>query len=117
LIVATAALIMFAVAQFIQSPDPVMLYLFAVLCFILLISAACWIFTSRLYLPGLGLNLLMLPVAFGLLILFARFARVLDISNDWAELVTYAVYDSLLAASCGFWIVKSNPSKSGLLTN
>lgn len=81
--------------------DPITLYLWGILAFVLLISAACWILTGRLYYVGLCLNFLTLPLAFALLYVAAKIVRV---PSEWSELITYPIYFSLLAASCAFWI-------------
>jgi hypothetical protein len=79
-----------------------------VIAFLLLISVACWILTSRLYYPGLLINLLTIPSAITLLFLLVR----LHIGGERSEIVTYLIYDSLVAAACGFWIARNNPAQS-----
>ena len=106
LIVATSALLIslamaFAAGAFLY---PVTAYLIATVAFVLLISIACWILTSKLSYPGLLVNLLTIPIAFALLYLLVS---VLSVPSEWHETVTYQIYDSLLAAACGFWISRT----------
>ena len=119
LIVATSPLVLFATANTLllatattkeNTPtgtillthiDPITLYMWGTVAFVLLISTACWILTAKLYYFGVFLNLLTLPVTFALLHIAAR---ILTVPSDWSELITYPIYFSLLAASCGFWI-------------
>ena len=81
--------------------DPITLYLWGIVAFVLLISLACWILTAKLYYLGVLLNLLTLPVTFALLYIAAR---ILTVPGEWSELITYPIYFSLAAASCAFWI-------------
>lgn len=89
--------------------DPITLYLGAIVTFVLLISVACWILTARLYYVGVLINLLTLPTALALLYVAAKIVRV---PSEWSELITYPIYFSLLAASCGFWIASGESSRS-----
>jgi hypothetical protein len=78
-------------------------YLVGTVAFVLLISTACLVLTAKLYYPGLVINLLTIPVALALLWFLVK---TLTIPGEWSEIVTYSIYDSLLSAACGFWIVK-----------
>lgn len=91
--------------DFFESPSWVLV---AVLAFLFLISIACWILTGRLYYPGVLINLSTLPLALTLLLLLAR---ILNISGERSELVTYPIYHSLIAAGCGYWIARNNPAQ------
>ena len=83
--------------------------LVAVIAFLLLVSAACWILTSRLDYRGVLINLLTLPSAITLLYLLLK---ILSISGERSEIVTYPIYYSLVAAACGYWIARNNPAQS-----
>lgn len=82
--------------------------LVAVIAFLFLVSAACWILTSRLDHPGVLINLLTLPSAITLLYLLVK----LNIGGERSEIVTYPIYYSLVAAACGYWIARHNPARS-----
>jgi hypothetical protein len=90
-----------------QSVDPVTWLFAGVLLFVLLISVACWIVTGRLYYQGLLVNVLTIPVGIVIVVLIAR---TIPSSSEWSELVSWSIYDSLLAAACGFWIARGNSS-------
>src|SRR4030095_10968377 len=91
--------------DFFESPSWLLV---AVLAFLFLISIACWILTGRFYYPGVLINLSTLPLAMTLLLLLAR---ILNISGERSEIVTYAIYHSLIAAGCGYWIARNNPAQ------
>ena len=78
-----------------------------VIAFLCLISVACWILTSRLYYPGVLINLLTLPAAISLLFFLAK----LKIGGR-SEVFTYPIYDSLVAAAFGYWIARNNPAQA-----
>ena len=107
IIVMTSALLLYAVMPLVPGfySDPVTSYLLATVVFVLLISAACWVLTSKLDYPGMFANLLTIPAAFGFLYLLAT---ALNIPGEWSEMVTYPIYYSLLATACGFWIARSS---------
>ena len=92
--------------DFFESPAWLLL---AAIAFLFLISVACWILTSKLYYPGVLINLLTLPSALTLLFLLVK---TLNISGERSEIVTYLIYDSLIAAAFGFWIARNNPALS-----
>ena len=103
---APAIFAIFALSQgFFESPVWLLL---AVIAFLFLVSAACWILTSRLDYPGVLINLLTLPSAITLLYLLAK----LNIGGERSEIVTYPIYYSLVAAACGLWIARNNPARS-----
>ena len=81
--------------------DPITLHLLAIIGFVLLISAACWILTGKLSYIAVFLNLLALPVALSLMYLVYKIHAV---PGEWSDFFAYPVYYSLLSASCGFWI-------------
>lgn len=76
--------------------DPITLYIWGFVAFVLLIAIACWILSAKLYYIGVLLNFLTLPGAFCLLYVVSKIAGEASIF--------YPVYFSLLCASCGFWI-------------
>ena len=108
LVIALSAPAIFAIfsldRDFFESPGWV---LAAVITFIFLISIACWILTGRLYHPGVLINLLTIPLAITLLLLLVK---ILNISGERSEIVTYPIYHSLIAAGCGYWIARNNPA-------
>ena len=91
--------------DFFESPGWVLV---AVLAFLFLISIACWILTGRLYYQGVLINLSTLPLAITLLLLLVK---ILNISGERSETVTYPIYHSLIAAGCGYWIARNNPAQ------
>ena len=92
--------------DFFESPGWVLV---AVIAFLFLISIACWILTGRLYYPGVLINLSTLPLAITLLLLLVK---ILNISGERSEIVTYPIYHSLIAAGCGYWIAGNNSAQS-----
>lgn len=104
IIVATSALSVFAVANSFVTPDVVGLYLLSICLFVVIISVACWVLTAKLLYSGTFLNVSSVGLAFGFLYVVSR---VVHFPGDWSQLITYPVYDSLLSASCGFWIARS----------
>lgn len=113
IIVATSALLVFAATRLPAGAFlyPIATYLTAIVTFVMLVSMACWVLTAKLYYPGLVINLLTIPAAIALLWFLAK---TLTIPGEWSELVTYAIYDSLLSAACGFWIVQKMSRSSSL---
>lgn len=122
-VVATSPVIIFAIATTIETQtattlvtpsgnilltniDPITLYLWGIVAFVLLISIACWILTAKLYYIGVFLNLLTLPATFGLLYLVSKV-----VAGERSELVTYPILFSLLSASSGFWIAAAQRLK------
>ena len=55
------------------------------------------------------INLLTLPSAIALLLLLVK---ILNISGERSVIVTYPIYNSLVAAAFGYWIVRNNPAQS-----
>jgi len=84
--------------------DPIALYFWGFIGFVLLISIACWILTAKLYYLGVFLNFLALPVTLGVLYIISRIAD--------GPSITYPVYFSLLSSSCGFWIAAAQRIKA-----
>ena len=109
LLIALSAPAIFAIftldRDFFESPA---WFFVAAIAFLGLISVACWILTSRLYYQGVIINLLTIPAAIALLFLLIK----LNIGGERSEIFTYLIYDSLIAAACGFWIAHNNPAQS-----
>jgi hypothetical protein len=109
LVIALSAPAIFAIfnldRDFFESPGWVLV---AVLAFLFLISIACWILTGRLYYPGVLINLSTIPLAISLLLLLGR---IMNISGEQSEIVTFPIYHSLIAAGCGYWIARNNPAQ------
>jgi hypothetical protein len=109
LLIALSAPAIFAIftldRDFFESPA---WFFVAMIGFLCLISVACWILTSRLYYPGVIISLLTIPAAIALLFLLIR----LNLGGERSEVFTYLVYDSLIAAACGYWIARNNPAQS-----
>ena len=110
LLIALSAPAIFAIfsldRDFFESPGWVLV---AAIVFLLLISVACWIMTARLDYPGVLINLLTLPLAIILLLLLVK---IMNVSGERSEIVTYPIYHSLIAAGCGYWIAGNNPAQS-----
>jgi hypothetical protein len=108
-IIATSTLLVFALLIWPRDAplDPETLFLTGALLFVFLISIAFWIASGRLYYLGLLVNLLTIPVEIAIVLLLARTMPNL---SEWSQLVSWSIYDSLLAGACGFWIARGNSS-------
>ena len=108
LIIAISALVSYLLTFGNRSFDPVTLYLLSILVFLMLISIACWIVSSRLYYVGLLLNVLVFPVALAFLYVLTK----IGLRGEAGNFVTFPVFFSLLSASCGYWLSQVTGSSS-----
>jgi hypothetical protein len=88
-----------------ETLDPSYLYVIAHLSFVLLISLALWVFTSKWNKWALVLMVIFALSATPLTVLLYK---MFGLSNKWYDIVNFALKESLIAALCGYWLVKAS---------
>ena len=107
LAVAGSAVAPFGLVFLLPDPDPIAGYLVGVSVFILLVSSACWIVTSKLSYMGLLLNFLTVPVGLALWYCVVALFRMQGQATDF---LMFPVFFCLLSTACGYWVGRmANP--------